>query len=89
MFHRICKPSILVFLKYKTGKYMYMHFGKTYNLFNRILWSRKAGFNAMYKYTQCIMANYFTQPSLHIFNIYMLYTCVSSTLNVSSYKFNS
>lgn len=26
MFHKICKPSILVFLKYKTGKYM--HFGK-------------------------------------------------------------
>lgn len=64
MFHKICKPSILVFLKYKTGKYM--HFGKTYNLFNRILWSRKAGFNAKYKYTQCIMANYFTQSLVYI-----------------------
>lgn len=76
MFHKICKPSILVFLKYKTGKYM--HFGKTYNLFNRILWSRKAGFNAKYKYTQCIMANYFTQSLVYISltYIYAVYMCI-------------
>lgn len=48
MFYKICKFFILVFLKYKIGKYMY--FGKIYNLFNRILWLRKVGFNVMYKY---------------------------------------